>query len=517
MTHTKFTLHQLFLTILGMLFLGCTPQAPIPVYITPTPEIPTLTATTVPTLDSPATDETMPAGTPRMIGAVVQPDYTLQPSDTPIPSETATLTLEATATNTVSGVTGTPRSLGAIVGPEYTLPPSETPRATSTPSLTPPQRPTTGPSPTPLPGLDPSLMGVQVYTNLGREEWDFFLQRAKELGVGWIKVQTSWAFLQPNGANPDEQVLRTFELNLQTADQMGFKILLSVAKAPAWARSSNDEAAPPNNPQALAEFFTLMFNNTKIGEIADAIEIWNEPNLRREWSTDALPFSGAGYMQLFGPSYQAIRAYRSDMVIVTAGLAPAATIAGAAVDDRVYLQQMYDAGLRNYPDIAIGVHPYGWGNAPDAVCCDSIADRGWDDNPHFFFIETLNATRDIMNRNGHQNVPMWVTEFGWATWEGFDVPLPAPAENNLWMRYNSAADQANYAIRAFEIGQKERNDIGVMFLWNLNFANPFTIQNSQEIVGYSILLPPTEDDPDNIVRRPLAWLLPVAISQSNQP
>jgi hypothetical protein len=78
---------------------------------------------------------------------------------------------------------------------------------------------------------------------------------------------------------------------------------------------------------------------------------------------------------------------------------------------------------------------------------------------------------------------MWVTEFGWATWEGNPSQPP-----EVWMTYNSAQDQANYTLRAIEIGQ-DLDYIGVMILWNLNFANPVTIEQRNEVAGYSIINP----------------------------
>lgn len=476
------------LFILLLALTACTQPAPILVYITPTPDVPTSTPTSIATLGEPPTNTPAipgtPTSTPMIVGPVVGANYTLQPSNTP----RATRTPLPSATPTVPPFTAEPTF-------------TQAPPATNTPAIT----------NTPIPRLNRDLMGIQVYANHGTTEWDFFLSRAKELGVGWLKVQVNWSFLQPNGLNPDEQVFRTFELNMQSADRAGFKLLLSIAKAPPWARPNGQADSPPDNPQALADFINMMFTSTKIGEFVDAIEIWNEPNLRREWNTSALPFNGAGYMQLFQPAYNAIRAYRSDIVIVTAGLAPTTTIGDSSVDDRDYLQQMYDAGLSNYTDVVIGVHPYGWGNEPDARCCNPGGDRGWDDNPHFFFFDNLEDTRAIMNRNGHQNIQMWPTEFGWAVWEDVGVPLPDPPESNQWMTYNTLDEQANYTLRAFEIGQ-QRGDIGVMFLWNLNFANPLTIQNREEIVGYSLLFPPTEEGGD-IRRRPLVYLLPLAAGQ----
>jgi peptidoglycan hydrolase-like protein with peptidoglycan-binding domain len=104
---------------------------------------------------------------------------------------------------------------------------------------------------------------------------------------------------------------------------------------------------------------------------------------------------------------------------------------------------------------------------------------------------------------------MWLTEFGYATWRDLDVGLPDPQENNLWMNYNTPEDQANYTIRALEIAQRERTDIAMTFLWNLNFANDLSVNNRQEVVAYSLMLP--EDQ-----RRLLYFLLPLAFQQPAQ-
>ncbi len=510
--------------LVGLLLVGCVPPTPIPVFITPTPE-PSLNASTaVPTLEPvPSVTQVAASGepsrTPVVIGAVVGSSYTLEPSNTPrstrtfIPSPTVPPRFTATPTGDgqqlpVVETTPAPPVTAASTSISVTVPPSTLPATivlptTVVPITATPEVPAI--SPTPLPALDRERVGIQIDINLSREDWDFALSRATEMGVRWIKVQAAWDFLQPNTANADEERFRTFELNLQTAEQRGFNIMISVAKAPPYLRSVAGESAPPDNPQELANFLNLMFSQTKIGEVVDAIEIWNEPNLRREWNTTALPFSGAGYMQLFRPAYDAIRAYRSDIIIVTAGLAPTSTIGDASIDDRDYLRQMYAAGLGQYKDVVIGIHPYGWGNPPDARCCQPGGDRGWDEDPHFFYLHNIEDMRDIMNANGHNDVQMWFTEFGWATWRDLSVGLPDPAENNLFMNYVTPHDQANYTIRALEIAQRERSDIGVAILWNLNFANDLTVNNRQEIVAYSMMLP-------GDLRRPLFFLLPQAFS-----
>jgi hypothetical protein len=330
-------------------------------------------------------------------------------------------------------------------------------------------------------------------------------------------VQISWRDMQPSGPQErDNTFFRRVEQHIEDANRRGLNVLVSVVKAPGWARSTQAEDGPPDDPQDLANFITIMYDEINAGDrpedwaiyglYIDAIEIWNEPNLIREWQ-GSLDFSGAGYMRLFGPAYQAVRAVSADIPVITAGLAPVGEVPGAR-DDRAFLREMYAAGLRGYsdPNVAVGVHPYGWGNAPDATCCDPVDGRDYDNNRVFFFHDTIEDYRQIMIENGDSNRRMWTTEFGWATWDGFPGAPPEP-----WMGYTDRWAQGGYTIRAFQIGQ-ESGYMGPMFLWNLNFAVlAGMVQNRDERAAYSILVPGQDCriDLENGGRteRPLFWML----------
>lgn len=493
MKTTRTHLRQILFMI--VLLGACIPQTPIPVYVTPTHAVPTETSTVIPTVSDLADSET---------------------TDTPVIDRSAVVITPESPQTTVT-------FMGAVVGPGYTPPPSFTPRPTQTPTEAPPSptgeptsepatRQPTEPPPTPseprptaLPGLDISKFGIQVHSLLDQGDWDEVLRRVgrDQLQVGWVKVQIDWSLLQPNSADEISQDFRRQELYIESLDQLGIKVLVSIAKAPAWSRSNHAESGPPDDPQALVNFLRLMLG--EFGDAIDAVEVWNESNLQREWQGQ--PLNGASYMRYFAPAHDAIRAYsdamlvdtlkpRSEpMIIVTGGLAPTSTT-DFSVDDRAYLQQMYDAGLGRYSDVMIGVHPYGWGNPPDVKCCNAVDGQGWDDDPHFFFADTMDEYRQIMVNNNHADNDLWVTEFGWATWEG--LPGSAPEE---WMTYNDKWAQANYTMRAFEIGQSS-DYIGPMFLWNLNWGIlPGMVDNRDERTAYSLILPlqPSE--------RPLYWML----------
>lgn len=464
-----------FLAILA----ACTPRETIYIVITrtPTPVDATPVSTIGAIIDATtASQQQASTGTPL-------------PTLTPIPSR--------------EGESG---ASGAIIDAQYTLPPSSTPRPTNTSvpatpapteaaaaaTMGPTQEPVTVDNlPFAVPYLDGRQMGIQLDWNVTEDEWYQLIQRIKPLNVSWVKLQIDWSFVVPEQSNEPSVRFRALEMYIERLRQNDFQVLLSVAKAPHWLRPDGaEEDGPPIDPQEYADFISFMLQ--EFGDSIHAIEIWNEPNLAREWR-GGQEFSGAGYMRLFAPAYDAIRAYSPDIAIITAGLAPTGIVPGETIPDRDYLRQMYAAGLGNYDDIYIGAHPFSWSNSPDATCCTNSA-QGFDDHEQFFFLENIDDLYAIMQQNGDGDLQLWVTEFGWATWD--NLPDPAPY---VWMDNNTVLEQAEYTLRAFQIGQ-ERSEVGPMILWNLNFGNANLIETRNEVAGYSLFV-------DGIAIRPLFEIL----------
>lgn len=379
------------------------------------------------------------------------------------------------------------------------------PTSIATPVLPTPAPPTSTPmpqqtaQPTPPPQQNPlraDLMGIQIHPNLREEQWRQMVDFSQFMGMKWIKVQLSWKELEPQPGQYTQldSILPRFFQHAQGRN--GFRLLVSIAKAPDWTRPAgfvND--GPPSDPKVFANYVSDVITRYGLRDV-DAIEIWNEPNIAADWSNAAL--NGATYMKYFDAAYKAIRA-KSNLTIITAGLAPTSDTAGSA-DDRRFLQEMYNAGLKNYQNIAVGIHPYGWANAPDARCCEK-SDLGWRDNQKFFFLENIDAYRQIMVKNGHADVKLWGTEFGWSTFDNLRVkdhangPLAkAPSNPDLgWMRQLNESQRTAYTLRAFELAQNGNYSsfMGPMFLWNLNFADlPGFVRDdndSRPEAGFSIL------------------------------
>lgn len=283
--------------------------------------------------------------------------------------------------------------------------------------------------------------------------------RLQELGVTWTAYHVNWAVLEGTQGQINFTELDAI---VNALDAANINILLTVSGAPNWARKSNIDAGPPIDNATFAAFVGQLAQQYA-GKV-EAYEIWSEPNLRTNW-TDK-PISGAEYVDLLKPAYNAIKQADAAAVVVTAGLAPTQTNDGVnAVDDRVFLRQMYAAGVADYSD-AIGAHPYGWANPPDSTCCanNRPAVPAWDDQEAFFFLETLQAYRTIMNENEDSGTFVWVTAFGWGSSnEDFTSIKP----DFGFVLYTDLQEQGQYLVRAYQLG-RDLSFVGPMLVDSLN-------------------------------------------------
>lgn len=355
--------------------------------------------------------------------------------------------------------------------------PTEGVPSSSTRSATPPEEPTSPPGPTPLPPPVPKpRYGVQLHISPGREA-EQTLRWARGLGVGWIKQQVQWHTIEHG---PDDFDWRNLDRVIEAADGFGFKVLLSVIHAPDWTRDVQLQSGPPAD---YAEFGRFM------GQLAaryegrvEAYELWNEPNLAREWRGDRL--DPARFVSLVAEGARGVRAADPGALIISG--APGVTGINdgeRAIDDRVFLRGMYEAGVVHWVD-GIGAHPYGYANPPSESWKDPThAAASHNDHPSFFFKDTLEEYHRIMLSHGDAERQIWVTEFGWPSTEGIGRMDMGGWE---YAREVSEAEQADYIVRAFQMGDG-RPWVGPMFLWNLSLATLWGSDSS--FSAYSLLRP----------------------------
>jgi hypothetical protein len=307
--------------------------------------------------------------------------------------------------------------------------------------------------------------GIQVDPgNIGES-----VSGAADLGMQWVKWQLPWKDFEgaPGQRGWPDDLVNAF-------NGAGIKLMASIVKAPAWARPGNTNLGvegPPADPNTYASYVGE-FAGRYCGRV-QAIEVWNEQNLWYEWGGEQL--SAARYMQLLKAAYNAIKRACPSMIVVSGAPTPTGALPPAAIRDTTYLEQMYKNGLRNYSD-AIGVHPSGFGNPPDARFQDWQAGNysrpSHVSDPSFYFRNTMEQYRNIMVKNGDGGKRLWPTEFGWASsgnpFAGYEYAL-----------YNSEQQQAEYIARAYDI-MRNWGWVGVAFLWNLNY-------NQGELAAFRIM------------------------------
>lgn len=362
------------------------------------------------------------------------------------------------------------------------------PTIITAPALTPTPTPT--PVPTPAypvysgPPLNRGDIGVQIHSH--REDLGQLFGHLEALGVGWVKVQVSWKLHQPYPDRYSDEYFAELDNVVALANAHNVAVLLSVAKAPEWSRPTTELDGPPNDYTLYRTFMQHLAGRYQ-GRVA-AYELWNEANLQREWN--GVPLSAADLVALLREGAAGVSAADPDAILISGAPATTGINDGVvAIDDRLYLRQMLAAGVTDIVD-AIGAHPYGWANPPDSsASAPDPAVPSHNNHPSFFFGDTLRDYAAILNEFGGNNTPIWVTEFGWGSFETFSneqgtpVPPPAGAE---FMAAVSEWQQAIYILRAYELGH-EWDQVGPMILWNLNFG-PLLGTGFSE-AGYSLLRP----------------------------
>lgn len=297
------------------------------------------------------------------------------------------------------------------------------------------------------------------------------------LGARWVKVMVDWGEMEAVPGIIDYTNLDPV-VDVLAAQQ--FQILLTISGAPGWTRSTQEESGPPDDMSLFADFL-VEFASHYIGRVS-AYEIWNEPNLRREWNSAVNPLSALSYAQMLQSAYTAIRSVDSSVQIISAGLAPTGIDDGFnAINDRRFIAELMQAGLSDFAD-GIGMHPFGFAIPPEFTCCE--APEGVESHtgdPSFYFSSMLQVY-SATAASASPALPLWVTAFGWGIAEpGTDVP-----RNFAYVTYNTPEEQSAFTLAALDLA-KEIGAVRVMILSNLNGCS---VETTNAEICYLSINPP---------------------------
>jgi len=289
---------------------------------------------------------------------------------------------------------------------------------------------------------------------------------AKKAGLNWIKMAVPWRSIEASCKNCIDW--DDLDRVVTAASAAGLKILARVDHQPSWSRATAVDNGPPDDMYDYADFVSVLANRYKAGGThgtIQAIEVWNEPNLSREWGGATIDKNQASqYVFMLKQTYEAVKAVDPSKIIVSAGLSPTGTNDGTAQPDDVYLGWLYEEGLAKYSD-AIGAHGAGYGSAPEV---DLNSDSRFP-HPSFYF-RRVEQLHNIMVANGDVAKQVWLLEFGWTT-------------DQVHQEYSWYAvtpeQQADYVVRAYKFAKSNWSPwIGPMFVWNI--ADPDWSQDFEQ-------------------------------------
>jgi len=277
---------------------------------------------------------------------------------------------------------------------------------------------------------------------------DELLQLARDGGFTWLIQLLEWREVEPVQG---EYFWEYPDWLVRAAEYYGLDLVLRLDHPPGWAA--------PSDVSAYAAFVERVAARYR-GRVA-AYVIWNEPNLSAEWGGQ--PPDPTGYVQFLCAAQATIRAADPEALVVSAGLAPTNQADDSALDDRLYLQAMYQAGGAPCFDV-MGAHPYGFAYPPDDP-------YGAHEELNFARLADLRA---IMVENSDGDKPVWATELGWTT-------DPVGTERR-WLRVTEG-EQARYLMGAIEQAGAEWPWLERIAVWNLSAG----LAAGDERRGYSIL------------------------------
>jgi len=241
-----------------------------------------------------------------------------------------------------------------------------------------------------------SPYGINIHVPQGTELTEL-LDRAQAAGIGWVRIDFVWAYVEPQPGTFDWSI---YDAIAAAARARGLHVFATLAYTPGWATHGPDWTGVPDNP---ADWADVCFRAAR--RYQDTIlywGMWNEPNLAQFWSgsrqqyLDVILKTGADAVHTGNP---AALVGGPELAHLTSAdwfdwLKAAIDQAGDRLD--FVTHHIYDrSGNRNVThkleDATIfGGNPGLWGVVTPSV-------------------------KDVLVETGWFGRPFWLTETGWAT------------------------------------------------------------------------------------------------------
>lgn len=293
-------------------------------------------------------------------------------------------------------------------------------------------------------------VGVNTFLSGEVESWkrERTMQMVAEAGIGWIRQGFAWSEIEPQkgvywDAKYQQDAWAKFDEIVALAEQNGVRIIARLDHTPAWARPSGTEpTAPPSDPIDFGNFI-FEFVSRYRGRIG-FIQIWNEPNLAREWGGTIDP---GGYAELLAIAARSAREADPNIVILSAPMAMTTENSGRAMDELTYWQALYDLGIGDSFDI-MSANAYGLSEPYDAP-----------PDPSVLNVRRVELLRELAVRNGDSEKSIWFNEYGWNA-----APSDFLEDELIWSRVDESL-QAAWTADGLRYARQHWDWFGMANIW----------------------------------------------------
>ena len=313
--------------------------------------------------------------------------------------------------------------------------------ASAAPEPTPPPLPTATPPPDLL-GDEPVVMsflspdyGIHAFLWWKPDTALRDLGLVQEMGFNWVKQKFPWREIE--GIEKGQFDWYRTDYIVDEVEKAGLQLLVRLDQQPYWAEPADNQwqlNGPPGDARDFADFCGAVATRYR-GRIG-AYQVWNEPNLSREWGNR--PPDPAAYTDLLAACYTAIKAADPEAIVISAGLAPTGTDNADAMPDMAFLQGMYDAGAAAYFDV-LGVNAPGYKAPPELDPAGAVAPEYG--GGRWFAFRHVEDARALMVANGDGAKQVAILEMGWT--------LDEVDPDYAWHAVDEAT-QADYLVRAYQ-------------------------------------------------------------------
>lgn len=253
-------------------------------------------------------------------------------------------------------------------------------------------------APAPLAAGEASHFGVNIHAPLGADV-DARLDRVREAGIGWVRIDFIWPWVEPA---QDQFDWRVYDDLVAAARARGLAIYATLAYSPTWATDGPPATGVPRNVADWTDVCVRAAERYR-GKIR-VWGLWNEPNQDNFWAG-----SRNDYVEkILKPGSTAIRSADSAALIAGPDLAH---LTSGDSDWYVWLREILQKASDRLDVVAH--HIYDRDGSRDVT-------KKLNDDTQFGGTPSLwplinPSVREVLANVGWLGRPVWITETGWAS------------------------------------------------------------------------------------------------------